>query len=451
MIVRLALPFLVLLGTTALPAAATPASTAYYVDPASGSAANPGTSASPWRTLQEVFDAGKTFAAGDVIYLRSGNHGSPVIRGGVSSGIRTIKAEPGQAPRLKSLRFQSGANHWTVDGVLVSPQEADGSFTAGNLVQVDTGATDNVLQNSSIRAASDSSARTWTNDQWVQRSGTAILVAGSNNKVLGNQVRNIRNGIMLERTSTAGAGATGAVVRGNAVDNFWEDAYRCKVSGCLIENNSATNSYAVVPAGMEADPPHRDMFQSYRGDGSFTPVTNVVLRGNLFISRQGTRYPNIPFQYNGMYTVQGLSAFDGPYDNWTIENNVVMVEVGLAMGLYGMDNSRIVNNTVVPNPQGTDSEIRLTNQKDGNPSDSNVVRNNLAHHFNTGAGTNTLHSNNIEVGTAYSTYFLDYASRDLHLKAGSPAIGAGTTTDAPTIDADGKARSTPYDVGAYEF
>lgn len=436
--------------STAAPVAhAAITATSYYVDPATGSSSNSGTAASPWRTLEEVFNSGRTFAAGDVIYLRSGNHGNPVIRGGVSSGIRTIKAEPGQPPKLRTLRFQSGATHWTVDGVLVSPQEADGSSTTGNLVQLDSGATDNVVQNSQIRAASDATAGTWANADWVQRSGTAVLVVGSNNQVLANQIRNVRNGIMLERTSTAGAGATGAIVRGNSVNHFWEDAYRCKVSGCVLERNSAINSYAVVPPGTESDPPHRDMFQSYRGDGSFTPITNVVLRGNIFISRQGTRYTKIPFQYNGKYTIQGIGAFDGPYANWTIENNVV--KVGLAMGLYGMDNSRIVNNTVVPNPLGTDSEIRLTNQKDGNPSDGDVIRNNLAHVFNTGAATNAQHSNNLTVGTAYTTYFANYAAGNVHLKSGSPAINAGTTTDAPSTDAEGKARTTPYDVGAYEF
>jgi hypothetical protein len=37
------------------------------------------------------------------------------------------------------------------------------------------------------------------------------------------------------------------------------------------------------------------MFQSYRGDGSFTSVDNIVLRGNVFIARQGTRYTTVPF------------------------------------------------------------------------------------------------------------------------------------------------------------
>ncbi|WP_458083336.1 choice-of-anchor Q domain-containing protein [Streptomyces malaysiensis] len=436
-------------GAGAPPGAAAAAS--YYVDPVNGSSANPGTSAQPWKSFQDIFAQGRTYGSGDVVYLRSGNYGAAVVNGGVSSGNRTIKAAPGAVPRMKTLRFAAGATHWTVDGVLVSPQEADGTYTTGNLVQFDSGATNDILQNSQVRAASDAAADTWYNNDWVNRSGTGIVVIGSNNQVVNNQIRNVRNGVMLERTSTAGAGATGGVVRGNSVNHFWEDAYRCKVSGCLVEYNSAVNSYAVVPPGTEADPPHRDMFQSYRGDGSFTPVTNVVLRANVFISRMGTRYSKIPFQYNGKYTIQGLGAFDGPYSNWTIENNVVQVEVGLAMGLYGMNNSRIVNNTVVPRYPAADSEIRLTNQKDGTPPTGDIVRNNLAHSFNTAAAADAQHSNNITVGTSYSTYFVNYQSGDLHLKAGNPAIGAATNRDAPTIDADRKARSAPYDVGAYEF
>ena len=423
----------------------------YYVDPVNGSPNNPGTSASPWRTLEQVFASGQKFAAGDVIYLRNGNHGSPVVTGGISSGTVTIEAQPGQSPKMQSLRFAGGASHWIVSGVLVSPQEANGTFTTGSLVQFDSGATYDTFENSQLRYAVDSTAATWNNSDWVTKTGTAILVIGSNNQVIGNQIRNTHNGVQLDRTSTAGAGATNSLVRGNRIDNFWEDAFRCRVSGCDVEYNTAVNSYAVVPPGTENDPPHRDMFQSYRGDGSFTTIANVVVRGNVFIARQGARYPNIPFQYNGHYTIQGISAFDGPYSGWTIENNVVMVEVGLAMGLYGMNNSTIVNNTVVPDPLGTDSEIRITNQKDGTPSSNDILRNNLAHSFNTGAAVNLQHSNNITVGTAYSTFFADYGGYNLHLKAGSPAINAGTTANAPSIDADQKQRTVPYDVGAYEY
>ncbi|MGO1054725.1 choice-of-anchor Q domain-containing protein [Crossiella sp. CA198] len=438
-----------LLAVTAPPAQAGPAS--FYLDPVHGSPANPGTSAEPWRTLEEVLASGRAFAAGDILYLRTGNHGNPVVHGGVATGSRTIRAQAGHTPRLRGLRFQPGATGWTVSGVLVSPAEAGGALGTGTLVQFDSGATGNTLRDSQLRAAPDAVAAEWGNNDWVDRSGTAVLVAGARNLVLDNRIRNVRNGVMVERTSKAGAGGTGTVVRGNRVEHFWEDAFRCKVSGCVVEYNRAVNSYAVVPPGMEDDPPHRDMFQSYRGDGSFTEIADVVLRGNVFLSRQGARYTRIPFQYNGKYTTQGIGCFDGPYRNWTVENNVVLVEVGLALALYGIDDSRIVNNTVVPGPLGNASELRIMPEKGGNPAERNVIRNNLVHKLNIGAAVNTRQSNNITVGTAYDSYFVDHATHDVRLKPGSPAIDAGTPLDAPTIDAGRQSRTLPYDVGAYEF
>jgi hypothetical protein len=68
------------------------------------------------------------------------------------------------------------------------------------------------------------------------------------------------------------------------------------------------------------------------------------------------------------------------------------------------------------------------------------------------AATNTTQSNNLTIATgAYATYFLNYPAGDVHLKSGSLAIGAGTSSNAPAIDADQAARTVPYDVGAYEF
>ena len=53
--------------------------------------------------------------------------------------------------------------------------------------------------------------------------------------------------------------------------------------------------------------------------------------------------------------------------------------------------------------------------------------------------------------SAYGTSFVNYAASDLHLKAGSPAIGAATQTDAPSLDADQHMRGAPFAQGAYEF
>lgn len=52
------------------------------------------------------------------------------------------------------------------------------------------------------------------------------------------------------------------------------------------------------------------------------------------------------------------------------------------------------------------------------------------------------------VGPAYADQWLSY---DYRLQAGSPAIDAGTPTDAPATDIDGTPRDTKPDIGAYEF
>jgi hypothetical protein len=39
---------------------------------------------------------------------------------------------------------------------------------------------------------------------------------------------------------------------------------------------------------------------------------------------------------------------------------------------------------------------------------------------------------------------------DFHLKAGAPAAGAGTGTNAPALDLDGNPRGNPPLIGAYE-
>ncbi len=40
---------------------------------------------------------------------------------------------------------------------------------------------------------------------------------------------------------------------------------------------------------------------------------------------------------------------------------------------------------------------------------------------------------------------------DLRLRPGAPAIGAGNSADAPSVDITGAPRGTKIDVGAYQY
>src|SRR5690606_27925003 len=67
--------------------------TEYYLDPLNGSIDNPGTVESPLPSLQEVTDAGKQFAAGDMIYLLDGYHGEATLSGSHSDYVFVMPAE----------------------------------------------------------------------------------------------------------------------------------------------------------------------------------------------------------------------------------------------------------------------------------------------------------------------------------------------------------------------
>jgi hypothetical protein len=119
----------------------------FYVDPQTGDSANDGSEAHPWRTLQEVIDAGSIESqgweslpyepgkalvpknagapvkAGDTIWLRSGYHGEVTITGYYNAANVTLAAEPGHTPQLSRVRFVAGSG-WVLRGLHVSPSFA---------------------------------------------------------------------------------------------------------------------------------------------------------------------------------------------------------------------------------------------------------------------------------------------------------------------------------------
>jgi hypothetical protein len=82
------------------------------------------------------------------------------------------------------------------------------------------------------------------------------------------------------------------------------------------------------------------------------------------------------------------------------------------------------------------------------------VRNNLATDFSV-SGERMQQDHNIEIDlntSDYDDFFIDYAGRDLRLKAGCSAIDAGSPDLAPDVDRDRNPRpfGSGYDIGAYE-
>lgn len=422
-----------ILAAAALPASAND----YYLAATGGSLSNPGTQASPFPNLQAVAASTKTFAAGDVLILMAGHHGSPNLTK-ANSGFVTIRPQSGARATLKKLSFGSSARFWQVQKLEISPETAP-TYAADTLINM-AGASDLIIED--CLGYSVMEAHGWTKDNWNTLPCDAVYMSGSRNIVRRNVFRNIDFGIAVDRPGTQN------LVQSNVIDTFNGDGLRGLADFCTFEYNTVKNCVAT-------NDNHDDGFQSWsNGPGGVGTgvVKGVVLRGNIIINYED---PNLPFPGE----LQGIGCFDGFFEDWVVENNVVLVDHWHGISFYGARNCKFVNNTVVDinNTGAGPSWLMVTAHKDGTASTGNIVRNNLVSDLALDAGSSTA-SNNIET-TNYSAFFVNWAAHDVRLKAGSAAIDAGTSVDAPAIDilqaarpADGNGDGkVAWDVGAYEY
>ncbi|MCG8441644.1 MAG: right-handed parallel beta-helix repeat-containing protein, partial [Caulobacterales bacterium] len=233
-------------------------------------------------------------------------------------------------------------------------------------------------------------------------------------------------------------------VSNNLVSNFAGDGMRGNGDFGLFEFNRIENSIFV-------DENHDDMFQAFVTPvGSQGSITGVVLRNNVMISftedhaNPALRSP-----------AQGIGCFDGFYDDWVVENNLVVVDHWHGITFEGARNVTIVNNTVIDMFDGEPgpSWILVADHKDGRASSGNVVQNNLVNSsVMVDDPSIATEWNNLSVDDV-NDYFLDADGFDFRLRAGSPAVDAGRDAGAPATDITGAARpqGAAVDVGAYEF
>ena len=256
-----------------------------------------------------------------------------------------------------------------------------------------------------------------------------------------------------------------ALVQGNLIEKFSNDAIDITASNLTLKNNTIKNGL-----NTSADPLHADGIQGWSlvSNGVTATNANVTIDGNIVIK---TGDPASTY-------MQGISMFDGKWSNLVIQNNVVAVNTWNGIAVYGAQNAKILNNTVVSaDPAGHPSWIQVHDAKDGTASTGIVVRNNIATQFDIAKG-NTAFDHNIaatmittypggtktftksgSIGTAnsvlpavltgFTTLNTNTDVFDLRLRATSIAVGFGSAAGAPALDILGKARKAPTDVGAY--
>jgi len=407
--------------------------------------------------------------AGDTIFLMNGNYGDIRLDGIVNPSFITITAAPGQAPVLSSLELIGGAK-WIIQGLKFRALADDYSpfiqiagskfYGAGHDIVID----DNDL-------ASQEDVTAWTRANWVAKARyiTIMVDGGDQNSafakcvsITNNSITNVRDGIVAE--------ADNMLVDGNTIDNFGDDAIVFAANNLVISHNKITNAHDI------GDGNHNDAIQGQTGNGvgGTTVFNNLLIDGNIIIAK--TRRA-LPFPGE----LQGITAFDMDWSNVGVINNVVITNTYHGLSFYSLHTGLIANNTVLGTAALNTWIGVFPKSHQGSASNNVIVRNNIASVMDLDTPSTTIAIDHNLVGSQivwyakgkeqwltlpgtygsknvidpvglasiFTKFSILTATYDVHLKAGTLAVGTGNSV-APH-DITGKVRTPPVDLGAYEY
>ncbi|WP_269538023.1 right-handed parallel beta-helix repeat-containing protein [Cerasicoccus fimbriatus] len=430
----------------------------FYLDPVSGSMSGDGSQQDPWGSLEDVFSSaliesqkpasypysegaplvarnpGAPVQPGDTLILMSGDHGTIDILAWYNETPITIEAAPNETPVLGSWRLRGGKN-WVLRGLTISPDVYDGTGQT-NLLGIESHgwqgpASECVIDRCEIFSVDDSSL--WSAEDWASAE-SGVYISGNDCIIQNCNIRNVRFGIVVYGDD--------CLIEYCEINGFSGDALRGLGDFGTYQYNLIMNSYDV-------DWNHDDAFQSWgnngNGPGSGT-VEGVVIRGNVILQ---TDDPNR--QFNG--PLQGIGCFDGNYDGWLIENNLIIIDQWHAIALGSPTECIIRNNTIVDLEEGGASPwINIGVAGSGVTPEGNIVANNIACSFPLYEGTID-ESNYIIFPSEYIENFRDPDNFNFQLLSTSYAVDQADMLYASNIDLLGTPRpqGSGFDIGAYEY
>ena len=155
--------------------------TNYYADPINGSMSNSGSSASPWSSLEDVMNSSNTFTAGDIIFLRTGNHGFPKINK-VNTGYVDIMPQSGHTPIIDRIYVgsSSAAAYWKLNGLTIQTENV--SAFPISLITLYPTTSNIVIQNCTIQSTDNTTI--YTRDDWRDKTNHGIRSQGDNHTII---------------------------------------------------------------------------------------------------------------------------------------------------------------------------------------------------------------------------------------------------------------------------
>lgn len=393
---------------------------AYFVSP-SGSDSASGASDQPWRTLQHAAD---TVAAGDSVTVAAGNYaGFNLGTSGTASARITFTAQSGA--------IINSRNPTTADGINL--EGADYVTIEGFRVLNTTG----TITRAGIRSVTNTGVII-RNNVADQNGRWGIFTAFSENILIeGNETsRSVQeHGIYFSNS------ADNPVIRNNV--SWGNNAAGIHMNGDASQGGDGMISNALVENNV--------IYDNGLGGGSginCDGVTNSVFRNNLIYNAHAS----------GM-SLYSINAAAGSTGNLVVNNTILVASDGRwAMNIQDGSTGNTLRNNILYNAHSSRGAINISaSSLPGTSSDYNAVIGRFTTDDSTVISLSQWQSQTGQDAHSFvatpAQLFANAAGNDYHLSASSPAIDAGTTTSAPSVDYEGTTRpqGAGIDIGADEL
>jgi hypothetical protein len=271
------------------------------------------------------------------------------------------------------------------------------------------------------------------------------------------------------------------VVADNTIDHFAGDGIDHSATNIIMQGNRITNGLDICGSKCI----HNDAIQGWNWDDKLGITNkNVVIDSNYIESQTVT---NLPLATTDL---EGITIFDGFWQNVSITNNVVLTSSNAGIGIAGVNGLHIINNSVMNIPRNGVSQSLSSwmhsgatwitaggTSHEGGATTNVIVRNNIAPLIAATSATNgncpitesfCPHTPNpyVEADHNLSLVQTTYTAQNLFVtfntsaaqynlalkgtKATDPAIGTGSSSLMPPIDFLGHSRSAASPgLGAY--
>jgi hypothetical protein len=410
-----------------------PAQSTYYINPTTGSDNNAGRSPSTaWQTTanlssypfragdQILFNRGSTFVVGNPIqFSAAGSSGSPITIGAYGTGANPT-FENNDTGTINESIFLISGNYYSISNL---------TFTNTTVGDITESAIHIAGQNITVQNVE------------ISNVGFGVKITGNNNTVANSHIHDL---VMIVNTNNNGdddygsvgvsiENASNIVVENNLFEDIGAVSYDYGLDGAMVETfGSCTNITARYNLAINGE--------SLVEMGSSTPTDtaqNIYLHHNVIV---GFRSPIGAFHNNPSGGSFGLNI-----SNVYIENNTFIKNTADNTGfVIGFDIAPTANQFFLRNNIFEIHNVLNWALEPGQ----------LNHEYNTYnySGITNFQITLDESEIVGANTFVNAASRNYRLAAGSPAINTGTnlgyTTDlyGTNLPQDGS-----YDIGAAEF